>query len=70
MAKKKAPAGQAREYPLSFDIGELLEVEQALEGAESDDPAFAASIDSALFKVALALRRPWALARQAQGNAA
>lgn len=61
MAKKKSTEAPAGLYALSFDIDELLEIEQALEGAESADGEFAASINRALFKVALVLQRPWAL---------
>jgi len=43
-----------------FTVAELLEVEQALEAHESDDPEFKAAIDSSSLKVALALNRPWA----------
>lgn len=45
----------------AFTEAELLEVEQALEGHESDDPQFKAAIDSAFLKVGTALNRPWAL---------
>lgn len=45
----------------AFTEAELLEIEQALEAHESDDPEFKAAIDSACLKVGIALKRPWAL---------
>lgn len=51
-----------------FTEAELLEIEQALEAHESDDPAFKATIDSAFFKVGLALKRQWALKQQLKGG--
>lgn len=43
---------------IAFSTAELLEIEQALEAAVSDSPEFQAAIDSAFFKVGLALERP------------
>ncbi|HEK3716896.1 TPA: hypothetical protein SMW50_005793 [Pseudomonas aeruginosa] len=48
----------------AFTEAELLEIEQALEGHDSDDPRFKAAIDSAFLKVGVALERPWALKKQ------
>ncbi|HEP8970167.1 TPA: hypothetical protein VDU83_002504 [Pseudomonas aeruginosa] len=48
----------------AFNEAELLEIEQALEGHDSDDPRFKAAIDSAFLKVAIALERPWALKKR------
>ena len=50
-----------------FTQAELLEIEQALEAHESDDPEFKAVIASACLKIGLALKRPWALKKQAEG---
>ncbi|MNJ64426.1 hypothetical protein D3C77_603750 [compost metagenome] len=49
---------------IAFSTAELLEIEQALEPAVSDSPEFQAAIDSAFFKVGLALERPWALQQE------
>ncbi|MBP3998289.1 hypothetical protein [Pseudomonas koreensis] len=48
----------------AFSEFELLEIEQALQAHDSDEPDFKAAIDSASFKVGLALGRPWALKKQ------
>ena len=48
----------------AFSEFELLEIEQALQAHDSDEPDFKAAIDSASFKVGLALERPWALKKQ------
>lgn len=49
---------------IEFTTAELLEIEQALEPAVSDTPEFQAAIDSAFFKVGLALKRHWALKQE------
>lgn len=49
---------------IAFSTAELIEIEQALESAVSDSPEFQAAKDSALFKVGLALERPWALQQE------
>jgi len=49
---------------IEFTTAELLEIEQALEPVVSDNPEFQAAIDSAFFKVGLALKRPWALQQE------
>lgn len=49
---------------IEFTTAELLEIEQALEPAVSDNPEFQAAIDSAFFKVGLALKRHWALKQE------
>lgn len=53
-----------------FSDDELIEIETALEGVASsitgeDDLA---NVDSAFFKVGLALNRPWALKKRAESK--
>lgn len=48
----------------AFTEAELLEIEEALEGKDSDDPEFKAAIESAFLKVGIALKRPWALKKK------
>ncbi|MBM3105761.1 hypothetical protein IIE18_11475 [Pseudomonas sp. V1] len=52
----------------AFTEAELLEIEEALEGHDSDNAEFKAAIDSAFFKVGLALSRPWALQKQRENG--
>lgn len=54
-------------HTIEFSTAELLEIEEALQAADNENPAFQAAIESANFKVGFALERPWAL-NQAKGD--